>query len=221
MNLLIVEDNKEILDFLRHSLKDEGFVVDTAADGQAGSYKARTNNYDLLILDNMLPHMTGRQICYELRSNGNGAPILMLSVKSETDTKVDLLNAGADDYMTKPFSYTELLARIKALLRRPKKVEGAVLKIDNLTLNADTCIVERGGKKILLTLKEFVLLEYLMRNQGRVLSRATLLEHAWDMNADPFTNTIETHILNLRKKIRSKNRKELIHTTVGRGYKME
>ncbi|MDD5726063.1 MAG: response regulator transcription factor [Patescibacteria group bacterium] len=221
MNLLIVEDEKEIIDFLRLSLEEEGFVVDTAEDGEIGSYKARTNKYDLILLDNNLPQKDGRQICFEIRSRGDEVPIIMLSVQSEIDSKVDLLNIGVDDYVTKPFSFEELLARIKALLRRPQKMEHRILKIDDLVLDTDSHSAQRGSKKVHLALKEFVLLEYLMRNQGQVLSRSTILEHVWDMNADPFTNTIETHILNLRRKIECNNKRKLIHTVSGVGYKIE
>jgi DNA-binding response OmpR family regulator len=221
MNILIVEDDKETLDFLKLSLEGEGFVVDTAEDGDIGSYKARTNNYDLILLDNMLPNKDGRQICAEIRSRGSSVPIIMLSARTELDTKIDLLRTGVDDYMTKPFSYEELYARIKALLRRPKKIEHTLLQIGNLTLDTDGHTVKRGSKEIHLTLKEFLLLEYLARKRGLVLSRAEILEHVWDVNADSFTNTIETHILNLRKKIRQKGKKDFIHTVSGVGYKIE
>ncbi len=220
MNLLIVEDDKEILSLLKPLFKSEGFVVDVAEDGDIGSYKVKTNDYDIVILDIILPHKDGRQICSELRSAGKNMPVVMLSVKGEIGTKVDLLNIGADDYVTKPFSFTELLARVQALLRRPKKIEGDILYIDDLVLDMGRHIVKRGKKDIHLTPKEFFLLEYLMRNQDRVLSRAVILEHVWDMDADPFTNTIETHILNLRKKIGGKNKRGLIHSISGMGYKI-
>ncbi len=220
MNLLVVEDDKETRNFLKSSLRAEGFVVDTAEDGKAGSYKASVNDYDLIILDIELPYKNGRQICSELRSSGKNMPIIMLSVKGEIDTKVDLLQTGADDYLTKPFSFTELSARIKALLRRPQKIEGEVLCIDDLVLDTGGRTVARAGKEVSLTPKEFFLLEYLMRNRGRVMSRQSLLEHVWDVNADPFTNTVETHIVNLRKKLKQKNKKEIIRTVSGTGYKI-
>lgn len=220
MNLLVVEDDKETRNFLKSSLKVEGFVVDTAEDGKAGSYKASVNDYDLIVLDIELPYKNGRQICSELRSSGKNMPIIMLSVKGEIDTKVDLLQTGADDYLVKPFSFTELSARIKALLRRPQKIENEVLCIDDLVLDAGSRTVARAEKEICLTPKEFFLLEYLMRNRGRVMSRQALLEHVWDVNADPFTNTVETHIVNLRKKLKQKNKREIICTVSGTGYKI-
>lgn len=220
MNLLVVEDDKETRNFLKSSLKAEGFVVDIAEDGKTGSYKASVNDYDLVILDIELPYKNGRQICSELRSSGKNMPIIMLSVKGEIDTKVDLLQTGADDYLTKPFSFTELSARIKALLRRPQKIEGEVLCIDDLVLDTGGRTVACAGKEVSLTPKEFFLLEYLMRNRGRVMSRQALLEHVWDVNADPFTNTVETHIVNLRKKLKQKNKREIICTVSGTGYKI-
>jgi len=221
MNLLIVEDDKETLDVLASFLKEKGFVIDIAEDGKIGSYKAQVNVYDLIILDNVLPKKDGRQICSEIRKNGNNVPIIMLSVKSEIDTKVDLLDVGVDDYIVKPFSFSELLARIKAVLRRPHKIEGEILHIKDIALDTQKHTVIQSNKEIHLTPKEFFLLEYLIRNRGKVLSRMEILEHVWDTNADLFTNTVETHILNLRKKLKQKNNKEFIHTISGTGYKIE
>lgn len=218
MNLLIVEDDKDTVAFLKPSLKSEGFVVDVAEDGESGSYKAKANDYDLIILDIGLPKKDGRQICSEIRSVGKNMPILMLSIKGEIETKVDLLSMGADDYVTKPFSYDELAARIKTLLRRPRKMEDEVLRIDDIELNLPKRSVYKAGKKIHLAPKEFFLLEYLLRNRGRVLSRQTILEHVWDMNADPFTNTVETHVVNIRHKLKGKGNKDFIRTISGTGY---
>lgn len=217
MNLLIVEDDKETLDFLKPSLKAEGFVVDVAEDGEAGSYKAKLNNYDLIILDIGLPRKDGRQVCSEIRAAGKGMPILMLSIKGEIETKVDLLSIGADDYVTKPFSYAELAARVKALMRRPQKAEDDILRVDEIELNLPKRAVYRSGKEIHLAPKEFFLLEYLLRNRGRVLTRQTILEHVWDMNADLFTNTVETHVVSLRRKLKPRNR-NFIRTVSGTGY---
>lgn len=220
MRILIIEDDKGISDFLKVSLENECFVVDTAEDGEKGSFLALTNDYDLIILDYILPKEDGHQVCEKIRKKGRTVPILILSVKSEVVTKVDILNIGADDYLTKPFSFEELLARIKALLRRPKQIESEVLKIDDLILDTKKHLVKRGKKEIYLTRKQFMLLEYLMKNQGMVLSRGMIMEHVWDMNTDPFSNTIEAHIRILRRKIDLPKRKKLIHTIPGIGYKI-
>ena len=220
MRILLIEDDKEIIDFLKRSLEAENFVVDTAEDGEKGSFEARTNDYDLIILDVNLPKKGGGYVCKEIRSKGKNTPILMLSVDSEVDTKVKCLNDGADDYLSKPFSFEELLARIKALLRRPKEVANEILKIDDLVLDKNRQVVTRANKEIYLTRKEFALLEYLMKNQGRVMSRAMIMEHVWDINADPFSNTVEMHIFNLRKKIDGNSKKKIIHTMPGRGYRI-
>jgi DNA-binding response OmpR family regulator len=221
MRILIVEDEQAILNFLKKSLESECFAVDTTMDGEKGSFLARTNDYDLIILDNMLPKKEGVQVCKEIREAKKTVPIIMLSVKSEVSTKVDLLNAGADDYLTKPFSLEELLARMRALLRRPKPMESEILKIEDLVLEPKKQTAKRGNKEVYLTRKEFILLEYLMKNQGIVLSRGMIMEHVWDMNVDPFSNTIESHILSLRKKIDVGAKEKLIHTVPGRGYKMD
>ncbi len=221
MRILVVEDEKEISKFLKASLEAEFFSVDVAEDGEQGSYLGRTTDYDLVILDNILPKKTGSGVCEDIRKNGKNVPIIMLSVKADTASKVELLNAGADDYLIKPFSLEELLARIRALLRRPKHIESEVLTLDDLTLDTKTCVVRRGKSDIYLTRKEFMLLEYLLRNKSIVLSRGMILEHVWDMDADPFSNTIESHILSLRRKIDSPSKRKLIHTIPGRGYKMD
>ncbi len=201
MRILIVEDEKQIAKFLRAGLEAESFAVDVADDGERGSFLARTNDYDLIILDNVLPKKTGLQVCQEIRKDGKSVPIIVLSVKSETSAKVELLNSGADDYLSKPFSLEELLARVRALLRRPPKVEGDILQIADLILDNKKQIVKRGAKEVYLTRKEFALLEYLLKNAGAVLSRGMIMEHVWNMSADPFSNTIESHILSLRRKI--------------------
>jgi len=218
MRILVVEDEKKINDFLKKSLESECFAVDTAMDGEKGSYLARSNNYDLIILDNILPKKDGVQVCREIRESKSNVPIIILSVKSETITKVDLLNAGADDYLTKPFSLEELLARMRALLRRPKDFKSDIFSVDDLIVDIAKHSVKRGDEEIKLTRKEFMLLEYLLKNQGIVLSRGMIMEHVWDMNADLFSNTIESHILSLRKKIDFGGNKKLIQTVSGRGY---
>lgn len=220
MNLLVIEDDKETLRYLKRAFHDEGFVVDTSEDGLLGSSKAKTNNYDLIILDHALPHKNGGDICREMRLLGKDTPILMLSVTGCVMTKVDILNAGADDYVTKPFAFSELLARTKALLRRPKTLEDQVLELGDIRLDIASHVVEVRNKEVSLTPKEFSLLEYLMRRSGRLVSRMEILEHVWDVNADPFTNTVETHVFNLRKKLQCKNKCQVIHTVSGLGYKM-
>ncbi|MEA1963151.1 MAG: response regulator transcription factor [Patescibacteria group bacterium] len=221
MRILVVEDEKNICDFLKKSLESECYAVDTAADGEKGLEMIRGGNYNIVILDNNMPKKTGLEVCEEVRVEKNNIPILMLSVQSETTTKVDLLNAGADDYLTKPFSIDELQARIKTLLRRPKVIADEILKIDDLSLDIDRHSVKRGKKEISLTKKEFTLLAYLLKNIGIVLSRSMIMEHVWDMNVDPFSNTIESHIMSLRKKINLPKHKKLIHTVSGRGYKID
>ncbi len=220
MRILVVEDEKQIANFLRSSLEAEYFAVDVASNGEDGSYLARTNVYDLIILDNMLPKKNGIEILKEIRAEGFNTPVLVLSVRTETADKIGLLNAGADDYLGKPFSLEELLARVRALLRRPSQVEGNVLWVDNLMLDAHRHLVRRGSREVRLTRKEFALLEYLMRNRDKVLTRSMIIEHVWDMAADPFSNTIESHITTLRKKIDAGEARRLISTVIGMGYKL-
>ncbi len=219
MKILLVEDNVSIRNVLRLGLEGEAFAVDEAEDGEKGSYLARTNKYDLILLDNVLPKKMAKQVCTEIREQNIFTPILLLSAKTDTVSKVELLKAGADDYVTKPFSFEELKARIKTLLRRPHKIESIILKSGNITLNKDTHEVTKSGKRLNLTRKEFGLLELLMSNAGNVITRADMIEHVWDINADPFSNTVEAHILNLRRKI-GDNHKRLIRNIPGRGYKI-
>ncbi|MFC1720744.1 response regulator transcription factor [Patescibacteria group bacterium] len=221
MRVLIVEDDKEIRDNLKTGLSSEYFVVDTAEDGEEGSYLARTNDYDIVILDNMLPKKEGVDVCRDIRNAGLTMPILILSAVSESTTKVELLNAGADDYLTKPFSFEELIARINAISRRPQEqINLSVLKTNNLIMDTKKHLITRNGNEIHLTRKEFMLLEYLLRNKGCVMSRAMIMEHVWNIEADPFSNTIEVHIRSLRKKIDGKNKRKLIQTVSGSGYKI-
>lgn len=218
MKLLIVEDNKDILHFLKISLKTEGFVVDAEEDGEKGLFLACTNHYDLIILDLNLPGKNGDQICQEYRKAGKTVPILMLTVLSETESKVKLLDLGADDYITKPFSFNELLARIRALLRRPQKMEEEVLSVGDLTLYKNRQKVTYEKQEIQLTSKEFQILECLMRRQGEVVSKISIIESVWDSKVDLFSNSLETHILNLRKKIDLNKPDGFIRTVSGRGY---
>lgn len=221
MRILVIEDDIRINNSLKVSLESECFVVDAAIDGEKGFYLATINDYDTIILDSTLPGKMGLDICRELRERDVTTPIIGLSVKTETSNKIAFLNAGADDYLTKPFSFEELVARIRALLRRPHTLQSDNIEIGNLELDIKKHKVWKDGKEVNLTRKEFLLLEYLMKNQGTVLSRGMILEHVWDMNADPFSNTIETHIMTLRKKVDNKRSERLIHTVPGIGYKIE
>lgn len=220
MRILLVEDEPTIASFLKKRLEEKSFVVDHTDDGAQGSFLGRTNEYDLVLLDNMLPSKMGLDVIKELRSRGKQVPILMISVRGDVETKVDLLNAGADDYLPKPFSFDELMARIGALLRRPPHVTKPVLHVADLYLNEATHDVRRAKQEIYLTKKEFALLRYLMRNPNTVLSRGLLLEHVWNMDVDPFSNTVEAHIASLRRKVDAPFQKKLITTVLGRGYKI-
>ncbi len=219
MRILIVDDNKDIRELLKRGFESEMFAVDTAENGEIGSYIARTNDYDIIILDNIMPQKTGAEVCREIRRAGKKTPIILLSVESNPEEKAKLLNLGADDYVAKPFSFHELLARVKAILRRPKQTIAENLVTGNLSLNCRTQVVKLGKKNLYLTRKEYSLLELLLRHSGEVVSRGTIMEHVWDLDGNPFSNTIETHIFNLRKKIeRGKNK--LIWNVPGRGYKL-
>ncbi len=218
MRILLVEDEPEIANFAASCLKSESFIVDVASDGDKGSFQARTNAYDLVILDNMLPKKLGQKVCEEIRMSGKTMPILMLSVINDTDKKVELLNSGADDYLTKPFSPQELIARVRALLRRPTTVRQERYTIGDIVLDSREHKVMKNKKEVYLTRKEFTLLEFLMSNKSTALSRAMIVEHVWDINADPFSNTIESHIASIRRKVDSDSK--YIITVPGIGYKM-
>lgn len=218
--MLVVEDDPEIASFLKRSFESESFAVDVAMDGERGSYSARTNGYDIVILDNMLPKKQGLEVCRDIRGNGQTMPIIILSVRSEIPEKITLLKAGVDDYMTKPYSFDELLARVRAHLRRSRTIEPTDIHIDDLYINIAKQEVIRGAKSIYLTRKEFALLELLAKNAGKVVSRGTIMEHVWDMEANPLSRTIDMHILNIRKKIELPRKRRLIHNIPGRGYKL-
>jgi DNA-binding response OmpR family regulator len=221
MRLLLIEDEKQVRESLKIALKNECFIVDTAEDGERGSFLARTQDYDLILLDNVLPKKQGIDVCAEIRQSGRTTPIIILTTRDEVPDKLALFNLGADDYVTKPFSFEELVARIRAVLRRPRPMTLDALTIDDLTVDLNSKLVQRNNQELTLTKKEYELLVYLIRNQGKILSRGAIMEHVWDMNADPFSNTLETHILNLRRKIDSTHLNKLIHTVPGRGYKLE
>lgn len=220
MRVLIIEDEDGVVKFLRKAFSAERYAVDAAFDGAAGVAFAEKNDYDLIILDINLPKKDGLEVCKEIRQKKGSLPILMLSSRSDTATKVDALNLGADDYLTKPFSFEELLARSRALLRRQRQLTGPVLAFEDLTLNAYSFEAARAGTALTLSKKEFALLEYFMRNAGTSLTRNMILEHVWDMNIDPFSNTVDMHVNSLRKKVDSGFERKLIHTVHGLGYKM-
>jgi DNA-binding response OmpR family regulator len=219
MKILIIEDDNTIRNVLKKSFESESFVVDEAADGDSGSFMARVNKYDVILLDFILPKKNGLEVCKEIRINEIITPILMLTSKNEVLNKIELLNAGADDYITKPFSFEELMARVKAVTRRPKNIETETFKTKTIEINNLTQEVVVKNKKVYMTRKEFLLLELLMKNKDKVVSRANIMEYVWDDNTNPFSNTIEAHIRNLRHKIGDKGRR-IIQSVPGRGYKL-
>jgi len=223
MRILVVEDEHRIAQTIKKGLEQERYAVDIAYDGAAGYDLASTEDYDMIILDRMLPEMTGMEVCTKLRKKDNHTPILMLTAKSQTTDKIDGLDAGADDYLTKPFSFEELLARIRALSRRPKQSLNTKISIKDLTLDRQSFQIFRENIKIQLSGKEFSILEYLMRNKGKVISKQQLIDHVWDFEADVLPNTVEVTMKNIRRKIEKpfSNKKLVIKTVRGFGYKIE
>lgn len=221
MRALIIEDDSYITQALKAALENISLIVDTAPDGESGAFRAVTEDYDVILLDTMLPKKNGLEVCNIIRLAGKTTPILSISAKSDATTKVALLNAGVDDYVAKPFVLDEVVARVRALLRRPTPIVETTMGIDTLEINTRTRVVRRNGKPTHLTRKEFDLLEYLLRHSGTVLSRRTLMEHVWDSEVDLFSNTVEAHIRTLRLKIERRNRPKLIHTVAGCGYKID
>ncbi len=222
MRVLLLEDEKDMGNYIANSLKAERFAVDWAETGEKGLMWAKVNSYDVGIFDIKLAgEQSGLQVCKAVRERGKTFPIIILSITGDVTMKIDALNLGADDYLAKPFSFAELLARVNALLRREKKITGPILTVADLEMDTHTRTVRRGGKRIELNRKEFALLEYLMRNPGTNLTRAMILEHVWDMNADPFTNTVDVHIRFLRGKMDEGFKKKLIKTVHGFGYRIE
>ncbi len=220
MKLLIIEDDQEIIAPLSIALKTINAVFDIESDGEKGCFLALVNNYDLIILDYNLPGLNGKEIIQKLRRDGNNTPIIVMSVRSELDDRINLLDLGADDYLVKPFSFSELLARIKAILRRPENIKQDTLTFGDLEINRVKFTAKKNGQRIFLSAKEFSLLDYLMQNQGKVVSRQELMEHLWDESIDPFSNTIEVHIMNLRKKIEDNGKKRIFNFS-NRGYKLD
>jgi len=218
MRILVVEDEAKVGSFIRRALEEESYAVDLCADGLSGLDLARDSSYDLIILDVMLPGMSGVQILETLRKEKLKTPVLIVTAKAQVDQRVKGLDAGADDYLTKPFAIEELLARVRALLRRGTGEGMGLLQIEDLILNPATREVTRGGQRIELTSKEYALLEYFMRNAGRVLTRPVIAEHVWNLDFDTFTNVIDVYVNYLRNKIDRGRERKLIHTIRGSGY---
>ncbi len=220
MRILIVEDDRKIGAFLRKGLRREQYAVDLCRDGEEAIYLVQLNSYDVVILDIMLPGKDGFTVCRELREKSVLTPILMLTAKDSLQDKIVGLSEGADDYLTKPFSFEELLARIRALLRRNQDYKAGVLKEGDLEMDPLRRIVSRGGRIIDLSGKEYALLEYLLRNKGRVMSQSMIIEHVWDMDYEGASNTVNVHICHLREKIDKEAKVKLIKTVRGQGYKV-
>jgi heavy metal response regulator len=222
MKILIVEDEQRVATFLQKGFQAEAFAVDIALDGISGLDLALSGSYDAIILDVMLPGMDGLSILRELRAEGIATPVLILTARSELEHRVEGLNLGADDYLPKPFAFSEVLARVRALLRRTSaELAGTALTLADLKIDPMARKVRRGGRDIVLTNKEFQLLEYLLRNKGRVLSRVILTEHIWDMHFDSDTNVVDVLINRLRRKLDDGFDVKLIHTIRGVGYVMK
>ncbi len=222
MRILVVEDEHKIANSIKKGLEQESFAVDVAYNGTCGFDLASIEDYDMIVLDLLLPGIDGLTFCKKLREEGIHTPILILTAKGNIGDKVEGLNCGADDYLVKPFAFEELLARVKALIRRPKKSLDPVLKLGDLSLNTNTYEVKRGVSPIFLSRKEFALLEYLLRHPNTVLTKEQIINHVWDYNADILPNTVEVYIGYLRNKIDRpfKNKPALIHTIRGFGYKI-
>ncbi len=218
MKILVVEDDKTVGQYVKRGLTEAGYHAELAMDGEEGLHLATAGHYDLLVLDLRLPKLEGREVLRTLRDRGNTMPVLVLTAQDAVDYKVQALRMGADDYVTKPFALEELLARVEALGRRPKAMAPPVLKVADLTLDTASREVRRNGKPIELTPKEYAVLEYLARHQGRVMPRTLITEYAWDYHFDPGTNIVDVVITRLRKKIDAGREPKLIHTVRGVGY---
>jgi two-component system copper resistance phosphate regulon response regulator CusR len=218
MRLLLIEDEQKVADVIARGLRAERFAVDVAYDGDSGWEMASNTEYDLLILDLMLPGLNGTELLRRLRRKGGKAPVLVLTARDTTKNKVENFEAGADDYLTKPFAFAELLVRVKALLRRPPVSHDSVLRIADLEIDRLTQQVKRTGKRIELTSKEFVLLEYLASHADRVLSRTMIIEHVWDESFEGLTNIVDVYVRHLREKVDEGYEPKLIHTVRGVGY---
>jgi two-component system copper resistance phosphate regulon response regulator CusR len=218
MKILVVEDDRTVGQYVKRGLEEQRYHADLVADGMEGLRLASGGRYDLIVLDLRLPEMNGLEVLRTLRDRGNTTPILVLTAQDAVDFKVQALRSGADDYVTKPFSFEELLARVEALGRRPKEIRAQVLRVGDLELDMATREVSRAGERIDLTPKEYTVLEYLMRHAGRVMSRTLITEYAWDYHFDPGTNIVDVVINRLRKKVDSGHAQKLVHTVRGVGY---
>src|SRR5690348_11392962 len=218
MRLLLVEDDARIARFVAKGLREQAYAVDVSGTGEDALYQAAVNTYDLVILDVMIPAPDGFVVCRELRKSGQRMPILMLTARDAVEDRIAGLDHGADDYLTKPFEFRELLARLRALLRRSGELRPEKITIADLVLDTGAQTAKRAGRQITLTAKEYALLEYLARNAGRVVRRAEIAEHVWDETFDPFSNLIEVYINRLRRKIDRSEERPLVHTRRGVGY---
>jgi DNA-binding response OmpR family regulator len=218
MRILIVEDEKKLCELIERALKAERYAVDTAGDGNSGWALADAYNYDLVILDLMLPGLSGSEVLQRIRRKNQQVPILILTARDATDEKVRNFEAGADDYLTKPFAFAELLMRVKALLRRGSVSRSSVLRVGDLEVDRLSQHVKRGGKRIELTPKEYALLEYLAANPGRVFSRTMIIEHVWDQSFEGLTNIVDVYVRHLRSKVDDPFPTKLIRTVRGVGY---
>jgi two-component system copper resistance phosphate regulon response regulator CusR len=220
MRILVVEDDRVAAAVLSKGLREHTYAVDVAEDGSMALEQASINEYDLIVLDVLMPGINGLEVCRRLRAEGIAAPILMLTALGEPDQRVEGLDVGADDYLAKPYHFPELLARVRALLRRGPALTPSVLSFHDLTVDTRARRVERAGRAIALTTKEYALLEYLLRRQGEVVGRADIAEHVWDDSFDPMSNLIEVYIQRLRRKIDDAHPVKLIHTQRGAGYSL-
>ncbi len=218
MKILVIEDDKTVGQYVKRGLDEARYHADLVGDGEEGLRLAAAGHYDLLVLDLRLPRLSGLEVLRTLRDRGSGTPVLVLTAQDTVDFKVQALRMGADDYVTKPFAFEELLARVEALGRRPKAIVPPVLTVADLSLDIASREVRRGGRLLDLTPKEYAVLEYLMRHQGRVMSRTLITEYAWDYHFDPGTNIVDVVITRLRKKIDHGREPKLIHTVRGVGY---
>ena len=221
MRILLVEDDEKLASYIKKGLTEEQYAIDVYHDGISGVYWAKEINYDLILLDIMLPQKDGIAVCKEIRAQKIMTPVIMLTAKDTVAEKIKGLDVGADDYLTKPFSFDELLARIRALLRRSQHYKAQTLKVADLELDPASHKVTRAGQEITLTGKEYALLEYLMRNIGRVVTETNIIDHVWDMQAESFTNVVGVYIHYLRNKIDKGFEKKLIHTVRSLGYVMK